>query len=118
MSFNARDLLKLVQDFGEPLTPRKVTTDGTYNADTGTLTGSATTDYSFTGYFYNLAEGTFDLNKTRKGSRVCVIAAKGLSVTPDDQDQILGYGDPVNIQTVRTIRSNGQPVCYLCEVYE
>jgi len=118
MSFNARDFLKLVQDFGETLTLRKVTTDGTYDAATGTLSGSATTDYSFTGYFYNLAEGTFDLNKTRKGSRVCVIAAKGLSVTPDDEDQILGYGDPVNIQTVRTIRSNGQPVCYLCEVYE
>ena len=118
MSFNARDLLKLVQDFGETLTLRKVTTDGTYDAATGTLSGSATTDYSFTGYFYNLAEGTFDLNKTRKGSRVCVVAAKGLSVTPDDEDQILGYGDPVNIQTVRTIRSKGQPVCYLCEVYE
>ena len=118
MSFNASDLLKLVQDFGETLTLRKVTTGGTYDASTGTVSGSATTDYSFTGYFYNLAEGTSDLTKTRKGSRVCAIAAKGLSVTPDDEDQILGYGDPVNIQTVRTIRSNGQPVCYLCEVYE
>ena len=118
MSFSARDLLKLVQDFGETLTLRKVTTDGTYNPATGTLSGSATTDYSFTGYFYNLAEGTSDLNQTRKGRRACVIPAKGLSVVPDDQDQILGNGDTVNITTVRTIFSNGQPVCYLCEVYE
>jgi len=118
MSFNARDLLKLVQDFGETLTLRKVTTDGTYDASTGTLSGSATTDYSFTGYFYNLAEGTSDLSQTRKGRRACVIPAKGLSVVPDDEDQILGNGDAVHIITVRTIFSDGQAVCYLCEVLE
>jgi len=118
MSFNARDLLKLVQDFGETLTLRKVTTGGTYDASTGTVSGSATTDYSFSGYFYNLAEGTSDLNQTRKGRRACVIPAKGLSVVPDDEDQILGNGDAVHIISVRTIFSDGQAVCYLCEVLE
>jgi hypothetical protein len=118
MSFNARDLLKLVQDFGETLTLRKVTTGGTYDASTGTVSESATTDYSFSGYFYNLAEGTSDLNQTRKGRRACVIPAKGLSVVPDDEDQILGNGDAVHIITVRTIFSDGQAVCYLCEVLE
>jgi hypothetical protein len=118
MSFNARDLLKLVQDFGETLTLRKVTTDGTYDASTGTVGGSATTDYSFTGYYYNLAEGTSDLSQTRKGRRACVIPAKGLSVVPDDQDQILRTDETVNIMTVKTILSNGQAVCYLCEVME
>ena len=118
MSFNARDLLKLVQDFGETLTLRKVTTGGTYDASTGTVSGSATTDYSFSGYFYNLAEGTSDLSQTRKGRRACVIPAKGLSVVPDDEDQILGNGDAVHIITVRTIFSDGQAVCYLCEVLE
>ena len=118
MSFNARDLLKLVQDFGETLTLRKVTTGGTYDASTGTVSGSATTDYSFTGYFYNLAEGISDLNQTRKGRRACVIPAHGLTATPDDEDQILGRGDTVNITTVRTILSGGQAVCYLCEVFD
>jgi hypothetical protein len=107
MSFNASDLLKLVQDFGETLTLRKVTTGGTYDASTGT-----------TGYFYNLAEGISDLNQTRRGRRACVIPAKGLSATPDDEDQILGNGDTVNITTVRTIFSGGQAVCYLCETFE
>lgn len=118
MSFNASDLLKLVQDFGETLTLRKVTTGGTYNASTGTVSGSSTTDYSFTGYFYNLAEGISDLSQTRRGRRACVIPAKGLSATPDDEDQILGNGDAVNITTVRTIFSGGQAVCYLCETFE
>jgi hypothetical protein len=118
MSFNATDLLKLVQDFGETLTLRKVTTDGIYDAATGTLSGSETTDYSFTGYFYNLAEGTSDLTQTRKGRRACVIPTKGLSVVPDDQDQILRTGETVDIMTVKTILSNGQAVCYLCEVME
>ena len=39
MSFNASDLLKLVQDFGETLTLRKVTTGGTYDASTVLLVG-------------------------------------------------------------------------------
>lgn len=118
MSFDANGLLKLVQDFGETLTLRKVTTGGTYDAATGTVSGSDTTDYSFTGYFYNLAEGVSDLNQTRKGRRACVIPAKGLSVSPDDEDQILGNGDTVNITTVRTMFSNGQAVCFLCEVFD
>jgi hypothetical protein len=118
MSFNASDVLRLVQDFGEPLTLRKVTKTGSYDTSSGTVSGSETLDYSFTGYFYNLAEGTSDLNQTRKGRRACVIPAKGLSVVPDDEDQILGNGDAVHIITVRTIFSDGQAVCYLCEVLE
>lgn len=118
MSFNASDVLRLVQDFGEPLTLRKVTKTGSYDTSSGTVSGSETLDYSFTGYFYNLAEGTSDLTQTRKGRRACVIPAKGLTATPDDQDQILGNGDTVNITTVRTIFSGGQAVCYLCEVFD
>ena len=116
MSFRSYDLLALVRDFGEPLTLRKITTTGSYNPATGSVSGAATTDYSFTGYFYNYEVMTVD--QIRKGARKCVIPALGLAVEPDDEDTIVGNGDTVVINSVTTIFSDGVPVCYLCHVRE
>lgn len=116
MSFRSYDLLKLVQDYGEVLTLRKLTTSGTYNPANGSVTGSATTDYAFTGYFYNYETSIKD--QVLKGSRKCIIPALGFAVEPDEEDLILGNGDTVTITSVTTIFSNGSAVCYLCHVEE
>jgi len=116
MSFRSYDLLKLVQDFGEDLTLRKLTTAGTYDPTSGSISGSATTDYSVTGYFYNY--DTMVADQIRKGTRKCVLPALGLAVEPDEEDLIIGNGDTVTIVSVTTIYSNGSPVCYLCHVEE
>lgn len=116
MLFSSYDLLKLVRDFGEDLTLRKLTTSGTYNPSNGSLSGSATTDYSVTGYFYNYE--TMIADQIRKGTRKCVLPALGLAVEPDEDDLIVGNGDTVTIKAVTTIFSNGTPVCYLCHVEE
>jgi hypothetical protein len=111
------DLLKLAKDFGETLTLRKKTTSGSYNPATGSVDSAATTDYSFVGYFYNYDNGIAgNLDEIRRGTRKCVIPALGLAVEPDDEDQIIGNGDTVNIVSVVTIFSNGAAVCYLCDV--
>ena len=73
MSFRSFDLYNLVRDFGESLTLRKVTTDGSYNPATGAVDGSASTDYSLTGYFYNYE--TLNVDQIRKGTRKCVLSA-------------------------------------------
>lgn len=119
MSFRSFDLYNLVRDFGEDLTLRKVTTEGTYNPATGSLESESTTDYSMTGYFYNYDEGiVFNVDQTRRGTRKCVISALGLAVDPDDDDEILGNGDTVKIVSVRTVFSNGAKICYICDVRE
>jgi hypothetical protein len=113
------NLLKMVDEFGETLTLRKKTTAGTYDPATGAVTGSATTDYSFTGYFYNYDQGIIaDFDQIRRSNRKCVIPALGLAVEPDDEDQIIGSGDTVNIVSVVTIFSNGTKICFLCDVRE
>ena len=116
MSFRSYDLLNLVRDFGETLTLRKTTTAGTYNPATGSVSGVATTDYSFTGYFYNYE--IMNVDQIRKGTRKCVIPALGLAVEPDDEDIIVGNADNVVIDSVTTIFSDGSAVCYLCHVRE
>jgi len=113
------NLLKMVDDFGESLTLRKVTSAGTYDTTTGSISGSSTTDYNFTGYFYNYDAGIIqNVDNIRRGTRKCVIPALGLTVEPDDEDQILGSGDTVNIVSVVTIFSAGTKICYLCDVRE
>lgn len=119
MSFRSFDLYNLVNDFGETLTLRKVTTEGTYNPATGSLESEATTDYSITAYFYNYDEGIiFNVDQIRRGTRKCVISALGTSVEPDDEDEIIGNGDKVKIVSVRTIFSGGVKLCYICDVRE
>ena len=116
MSFRSFDLLNLVRDFGETLTLRQITTDGTYDPATGSVAGSSTTDTAFTGYMYNYA----NLNPSEivRGSRKCVIPSLGFTPEPEPDDLILGNGDTVKISRVVTIFSNGTAVCYLCDVEE
>lgn len=117
MSFRAYDLLNIVNDFGKTLTLRKHTI-GTYDADTGTMTSASTTDYSVSGYFFNYDLGILGADDIRRGRRQCVIAALGLSVTPDTDDQLLGTDDTVNITRVRTFYSGSSVLCYIVEVEE
>lgn len=117
-TFRAYDLLKLVQDHGQELTLRKKTTAGTYDPATGSVSGDATTDYTFDGYFFNFSAGLPIGDEIRRGTRRCVIPALGLVVEPDDEDQIIGQGDTVSIVSVNTIFSNGVKICYICEVSE
>jgi len=106
----------MVKDFGEDLTLRKVTTEGSYVPSTGTISGSATTDYSILGYFYTYSSVVGDQVVT--GSRRCVVSAVGLTGVPDEGDLIVGNGDTVVISSVETIFSNGSAVCYICHVEE
>ena len=116
MSFRAFDLLTLANDFGEPLTLRQISTAGTYNPTTGSVNNSATTDYSFTGYFYNYAYE--NPSEIVRGSRKCVIPALGLAVDPFPDDLIIGSNNTVKVTRAVSIFSNGVAICYLCDVQE
>lgn len=119
MSFRSYDLLKLVEDHGQEATLRKVTAAGTYNPATGTVDNSSTTDYSIKCYFYNYENGLMiNQEEIRRGTRKCLIAAKGLTVVPDDEDQIVGFNDTVDILSVVSIFSGTEALCYICDVRE
>ena len=116
MSFRAFDLLKLVEDFGETLTLRKITTDGSYNPATGSVVGSSTTDYSFTGYFYDYSSANPE--EVIRGVRKCVVPYLGVGIDPFPDDLIIGNGDTVKVTRAVSIFSNGVPMCYICDVQE
>lgn len=116
MSFRAYDLFKMAQDFGETLTLRKVSSQGSYDTTTGTLSGGSTTDYTITGYFFNYDTGLLNADDIRRSRRRCLIPALGLAVEPDDEDEIIGNGDTVAIIQVTTMYSAGARIGYVCEV--
>ena len=119
MSFRSYDLLRLVQDFGETLTLRKLTTTGTYSPSTGTVTGSATTDYTFTGYLYNDTRGILtEADNTVRVLKKCAIPALGFNVEPDSDDLIVKGSLVLKITSVETSYSDGVAVCYICYVRE
>tara|TARA_R110000796_G_scaffold84814_1_gene184453 strand:- start:12 stop:368 length:357 start_codon:yes stop_codon:yes gene_type:complete len=118
MSFHSFDLLNLVQDFGETLTLRKITTAGAYDPATGDIS-QTTTDYFITAYLYNYNAGVPAGNdEVVRGSRKCVIPALDLAAIPDFDDLIIGSGDTVKINSVMSIFSNGVAMGYICDVGE
>lgn len=117
--FRSGDLYRLVNDHGQSLTLRKVTTEGAYDPATGSRSGEATTDYTILGYFYNYSLGlTGNTDEIVRGQRKLLIAAQGLSITPDDEDLILGNGDTVKVTSVTTLFSGGIALCHMCSVQE
>ena len=117
--FRSGELYRLVNDHGQSLTLRKITTDGTYDPATGSRSGEATTDYSILGYFYNYALGIAgNTDEIVRGSRKLLISAQRLAITPDDEDLVIGNGDTVKIVSVKSIFSAGIPICHLCTVQE
>lgn len=116
MSFRSYDLLKLVQDFGEQLSLSQLTTKGTYNPATGSVTGSNTTVTPFIGYMYSYNE--LNPSEVIRGTRKCVIPSLGFTPEPTPDDLITGNNDTVKVSRVITIWSDGSAVCYLCDVEE
>lgn len=117
--FRSFDLYKMVKDHGEPLVLKKITTEGSYDATTGTVSGSATTNYNILGYLYNYSNGLMSVDQdVRFGTRKCLISAVGLTVEPDTGDLISGNGDTVKITSTTSIFSNGAVLCYICDVKE
>lgn len=117
MSFRSYDVLKLVEEHGEDLTLRKKSY-GAYDPQTSSTASTTTTDYSIVGYFYTYNLGVFDPENFDRGNRKCVIAALGLSTSPDTEDEIVGNGNTVHITNVLTMYSGGQALCYICDVSE
>ena len=118
MNFRSYDLFKLAEDFGETVTLRKKVNQGTYDVATGTLSGGTTTDFTATAYTYS-ADISLDSGEIRRGVNKCLIPALGLSVEPDDEDEILYLtGDSRHIKKVSTMFSNGVALGYICEVAE
>jgi hypothetical protein len=114
------DLFNLVRDHGEPLVLKKITTSGSYDTSTGSISGASTTDYNILGYLYNYSNGLMSSDGDLKfGSRKCLISALGLTEDPDTGDLITGSnGDSVKITSISTIFSGGSKICFICDVKE
>ena len=81
------NLLKMVEEFGEPLTLRKKTTAGTYDPTTGSVTGSATA-YN-TSSDDRLKENV--VNMTGAIDRVKLLAPKRLNFIADADTTVDGF---------------------------
>lgn len=121
MIFKRQTVDNLLEAFGENLTLKSYT-EGTYNPNTGSISRSDNGPYTVQGYFsdYHLEE--IDGQSVVKGDRratLSVVDTSGVSYnSPSPGDEISGSNDTVSVVSVRTIYSQGVPVCYICQVRE
>ena len=107
MAFRAYDVLKLVEEHGEDLTLRKIVY-GSYDPQTSLSSSSSVDTHSITGYFYTYNLGVIDPENFVRGGRKCVIAALGLTVIPDTDDEITGNGNKVHITNVLMLHTRDE----------
>jgi hypothetical protein len=119
--FRQHTLKSMLDRHGVEVTLRVNSTAGTYDPATGTITGSATTDYTVMVY-----PSDFTLEEKAKyevveGDRKILIPTRDTCdeaiPTPSVDDKIVGLEDTVSIVSVQTIYS-GSAVCFICHVRE
>ena len=119
--FRHHTLKSMLDRHGVEVTLRVNSTAGTYDPATGTITGSATTDYTVMAHPSDFTLEERSYTDIVKGDRKIVIPTKdtcGETIpSPEVDDQIVGLGDTVNIVSVQTIYS-GSAVCYICHARE
>ena len=116
----SKDMYALVQEFGQPVTLRKVST-GTYDPSTGSV-GSTFTDYSVKSYMAQFTLTELSLDTVVRGDRKALLSAydtSGVAIpAPDESDLLVGAGDTVRVVATQTIYSGDSVVCYICQVRE
>jgi len=111
--FREKDLARLVKQHGESLSLTSSTSSGTYNPQTGVVDGGTTATVTFRGYIFVNEAGVTDASQVVVSDRRCFIPKSQLPNTvPTDKDMI--SDDEVTM--VRTIKSNGVVMCYICHL--
>jgi len=114
-------LRTLLNDYGEVVTFREVTT-GTYDPATGTLSGGSTTNHSVIGFYFNAHPSEVLQGTVSHGRRRIAIYPKKTDGTdlpvPKTKDMIVGFGDEAEIADVQVVRSEGTPMVYLLRVLD
>lgn len=106
-----------ISKHGQDLTYRHFTASGTYNPATGQLNGTAFTDYTLKGYFFNFDLLEIDGTSVARGDRKLLIYAGDLP-KPSPGDTFTGSGDKVSVVSVREVISRGSVLVYILQVRE
>lgn len=118
--FDVTSLRQLINEHGVTVTLRKKA-NGAYNATTGVL-AQTNTDYTVKVYFFNNDPSIGEFNTVLTGERRVVVSdvlTNGLT-TPEitANDEIIGFGDTVNVTRSSKITSGGANMCQLLYVKE
>lgn len=111
------DIAELLDDpdYGRDITLRKIM-PGTYDPTTGT-TGTATNaDYATRGLILGYRDSVIDGTLIKAQDRKCVTKVKGLSATPDVDDQVLVGPDLYTVVSFKTIELGGTVILYTLQL--
>ena len=86
--------------------------DGSYAAG-GAYTPGAVSEYTIQAHIAEYRADRLSGSLIQVGDRKAVIAADGLSITPEVGDRVVGEGV---IQSVQTVREAGVPVIHIAQV--
>lgn len=110
------EIYTLLNELGYPIQIRKVSSS--YNAATSAATQTLS-DTTCTGKLVKYQNKDVDGSLIRKSDRRAIISAKGLSVVPEEKDQIIDGietdSEVFSIIDVQTITKGTTVVAYICQ---
>ena len=108
-------VLETMEDYGRELTLRQVD-EGTYNYETGTVSGDSTTDYTFTGMLITYRDMDIDGTRIMATDRKCLCAASGFSPAPMIGDQVIASSVTYTIVNMKTYELQGYIFAYVFQL--
>jgi len=110
------DVAATLLDHQYPVTFTRPLASGSYDVDTGTVTGSTPDSETVYGVFTNRrtnrgVDGSLSIN-----TRVFLMNPDGISKEPRDGDELTKDGTTAKISGVRKVQSGSIVVLYVCEV--
>ena len=85
---------------------------GSYNAQTGTVTGGTPTTIPFRGVFINYDDRNIDGTLVQTGDRRLLVSATSIGSPPAQGDVVSGH----RVVNVRAIAPKGVAIAYTCQV--
>jgi len=123
-SIDRQTINNLIQDRGQEVTFRRpLSSSGTYDPNTSSVTGGSNDDETVKVIFTNYREREIDGTNVERGDRQVLMSnfksnSELLGKSPDSGDQFIGSNSTVNIISAQSLIDSGVVIGFICQVRE
>jgi len=123
-SIDRQTINNLIQDRGQEVTFRRpLSSSGTYDPNTSSVTGGSNDDETVKVIFTNYREREIDGTNVERGDRQVLMSnfksnSELLGKSPDSGDQFIGSNSIVNVVSSQSLIDGGVVIGFICQVRE
>lgn len=110
------DVIKALEDHSYPVTFTRPSSGGSYDVNTGTVTGGSPDSETVYGVYTSRFTSRDQDGSLSRNNRVFLMKPIGVTKEPLDGDELTENGVTAKITSVRKVKSKDTIILYVCEV--